>query len=86
MRGSKQTIPSPTDLIDWMNDEGLLDLEWDFPEDGDLYEAGLDPAALVDLVAALEEQYGIEVTPEEFKKQKVNTPAKMAKLVASKMG
>ena len=86
MRVSKEMIPTPTDLIDWMNDEGLLDLEWDFPEDGDLYEAGLEPAVVVDLVAALEEKYGIEMTPEEFKKQKINTPAKMAKMIASKMG
>ncbi len=86
MRGTKQmTSPNPTELIDWMNDEGLLELDWDFPENGDLYKAGLDDAAVVDLVAAIEDQYGIELSPEEFKKQKANTPAKLAKLIASKL-
>ena len=37
MDSSKHLSPSPTELIDWLNAEGLLDLEWDFPEDGDLF-------------------------------------------------
>lgn len=83
---SKHLSPGPTDLIDWMNAEGLLDLDWDFPEDGDLYEAGLDSNGLVNLAAAIEDEYRIELQPEELAAAKANTPKKLAKLIASRLG
>ena len=42
MELTKRTTPSPTELIDWLNAEGLLELDWDFPDDGDLFVVGLD--------------------------------------------
>lgn len=85
MRSSKEKSPTPTDLIDWMNDEGLIELDWDFPVDGDLYEAGLDEAIEVDLIAALEEHYGVEFSPEDLKKGKGITPERLAKAIHSKL-
>ena len=37
MEVSKKNTPTPTELIDWLNDEGVMELDWDFPEDGDLF-------------------------------------------------
>jgi acyl carrier protein len=82
---SKNLSPDPTDLIDWINAEGLLDLDWDFPEDGDLYQAGLDSTGLVNLAAAVEDEYRIELQPEELIAAKINTPKKLAKLIAAKL-
>lgn len=81
---SKNLSPSPTDLIDWMNDENLLDLDWDFPEDGDLIEAGLDSTGVAHLVAALEDEYGVEIAPEEIADVKPLTPASLALLISSR--
>ena len=50
MRVAKKKSMSPTELIDWLNDEGVIDLDWDFPEDGDLIEAGLDSAVVLKLI------------------------------------
>lgn len=85
MNGSNSISPSPTDLIDWMNDEGLLELDWDFPENGDLRSEGLD-AVTADLLAAIEDQYGVEILPKELKAEKSMTPAVLAGLIAAKQG
>ena len=49
---SKNLSPTPTELIDWMNAEGILDLDWDFPDDGNLFEAGLDETVATQLAEA----------------------------------
>ena len=63
MEVSKKNSPTPTEVIDWLNDEGVLELDWDFPEDGDLFEAGLDSMAVMQLVVAVEDRFGIELGP-----------------------
>lgn len=68
-----------------MNDEGLLELDWDFPENGDLRSEGLD-AVTADLLAAIEDQYGVEILPKELKAEKSMTPAVLAGLIAAKQG
>ena len=55
MRATKNKAPNPTELIDWLNDEGLVELDWDFPEEGDLIAAGLDSMAVMQLVVAVED-------------------------------
>jgi acyl carrier protein len=77
--------PTPTELIDWLNAEGLLDLEWDFPEDGDLFSVGLDSMAVMQMVVAVEDEYGVELTPEDLTKETLASPASLAKLIGRKM-
>jgi len=81
---SKNLSLNPTDLIDWMNGEGLLELDWDFPEDGDLFEAGLDETVIAQLVIAVEDEYGVELAPEELTRENLATPTTLAKLISSK--
>ena len=84
MDSSKQMSPDPTDLIDWLNGEGLLELDWDFPEDGDLFAAGLDSMAVMQLVVAVEDEYGVELGPDDLTRANLATPVTLAKLIASK--
>lgn len=77
--------PTPTELIDWLNAEGLLELDWDFPEDGDLFAAGLDSMAVMQMVVAVEDEYGVELTPDDLNKKAISTPSALAELIASKM-
>jgi acyl carrier protein len=85
MELSKHLSPGPTDLIDWLNAEGLLELDWDFPEDGDLFAAGLDSlAVLQQVIAAVEEQYGIELAPADQTRANLATPQTLAALIAAK--
>ena len=84
MESSKNLSPNPTELIDWLNGEGLLDLDWDFPEDGDLFAAGLDSMAVMQLVVAVEDEYGVELTPDDLTRANLATPITLAKLIAEK--
>jgi acyl carrier protein len=84
MDSSKHLSLNPTDLIDWLNGEGLLELDWDFPEDGDLFEAGLDSMGIMQLVSAVEDEYGVELEPGDLTPANLGTPAALAKLIASK--
>jgi acyl carrier protein len=84
MEVSKKNTLTPTELIDWLNDEGVMELDWDFPEDGDLFAAGLDSMAVMQLVVAVEDRFGIELGPEELTKANLATPTTLAALIASK--
>ena len=76
--------PSPTELIDWLNDEGVLELDWDFPEDGDLFAAGLDSMAVMQLVVAVEDRFEVELGPDDLTKANLATPTTLAALIAAK--
>lgn len=84
MESSKNLSPNPTELIDWLNAEGLLELDWDFPEDGDLFSAGLDSMAVMQLVVAVEDEYGVELGPDDLTRANLATPITLAALIASK--
>jgi len=77
--------PTPTELIDWLNDEGVMELDWDFPEDGDLVAAGLDSMAVMQLVVAVEDRYEIELQPEELSKENLATPTTLAALIGKRI-
>ena len=85
MEVSKKNSPTPTELIDWLNDEGVLELEWDFPVDGDLFTAGLDSMAVMQLVVAVEDRYGVELGPEDLSRANLATPVTLAALIAVKI-
>ena len=84
MEVSKKNSPTPTELIDWLSDEGVLELEWDFPVDGDLFTAGLDSMAVMQLVVAVEDRYGVELGPEDLTRANLATPVTLAALIAMK--
>jgi acyl carrier protein len=85
MEVSKKKTPNPTELIDWLNDEGVLELDWDFPEDGDLFAAGLDSMAVVQLLVAVEDRFGIELGPPDLTRDNLATPTTLAALIAAKV-
>lgn len=82
---NKKKAPTPVELIDYLNDEGVLELEWDFPEDGDLFAAGLDSMAVMQLVTAIEDRFGVELGPEDLTKENLSTPTTLAALITVKI-
>ena len=81
----KQKPPTTTELIDWLNDEGVMELDWDFPEDGDLFAAGLDSMAVMQLVVAVEDRYHVELGPEDLTKDNLATPVTLVALIAARI-
>ena len=82
MEVTNKNSPTPVELIDWLNDEGVIDLDWDFPEDGNLFEAGLDSLAIARFVAAVEDRFGIELIGEDLSRENLATPTTLAALIA----
>lgn len=82
---NKKNSPTPVELIDWLNDEGVLELDWDFPEDGSLFEAGLDSMAVMQLVVAIEDRFGVELGPDDLTKANLATPTSLAALISAKI-
>jgi acyl carrier protein len=85
MEVTNKKSPTPVELIDWLNDEGVIDLDWDFPEDGDLFEAGLDSLATVRLVAAVEDRFEFELVAEDLTRANLATPTTLAALIAARL-
>ncbi|MES2995994.1 MAG: acyl carrier protein [Verrucomicrobiota bacterium] len=83
-RMAQISTPDSTELIDWLHSEGLLELDWDFPADGNLFEVGMDSMAVMQIVVAVEDHYGVELIPEDLSKENIETPEKLAALIASK--
>ena len=85
MRVSNKKSLTPTELIDWLNDEGVIELDWDFPEDGDLAEAGLDSTAVVQLVAAIHDRFDLELEPKDLTRENLATPTSLAAFIADRL-
>ena len=85
MRVAKKKSLTPTELIDWLNDEGVIDLDWDFPEDGDLIEAGLDSAVVLKLIIAIHDQFEIELEPANLTREHLATPTSLAAFIADRI-
>ncbi len=75
---------TPEAVIDWLNDEGMVELAETFPADGDLFAAGLDSMAVMQLVVAAEEKFGVIIGPEDITKANLATPRAMAQLLDRK--
>ncbi len=84
MAVTNKNSPTPTELIDWLNDEGVLELDWDFPLDGDLVAAGLDSLAIARLVAAVEDRFEVELGVDDLTRAHLATPTTLAALVAAR--
>jgi acyl carrier protein len=84
MEASKHLSPTPTELIDWLSHEGIVELDWDFPEDGDLPASGLDSMAVMRLVVAIEDEYGVELDPDDLTRANLATPRALAELITAR--
>ncbi len=77
--------PTPSEISAWLAREGIVGTGPHFPEDGDLFAAGLDSMAVMQLVVAAEEAWRIVLTPEDLTRDHLESPRTLAALFASKM-
>ena len=64
--------------------ERLLDTRADFDADSNLYEAGLDSMALMQLLILLEREYGVVLPDSELTHQNFGTTRQLAKLIQAR--
>lgn len=84
MSGKAKERPVAEMVIAWLRDEGIVELEEDFPETGDLFAAGLDSMAVMQLVVAAEDRFGAILGPADLAKERLATPAALAALLEEK--
>jgi acyl carrier protein len=75
---------TPQEVIDWLNEEGMVELDPGFSADGDLFSAGLDSMAVMQMVVAAEEKFGVVLGPEDMTRTNLSTPQSLATLISEK--
>ena len=75
---------SAHEVLAWLNAEQLLELDDGFSEKGDLFAAGLDSMAVMQLVVLAEEKYGVVLGPADINRENLSTPIALAELINRK--
>jgi acyl carrier protein len=73
--------PTADEVMAMLREEGLVELAADFPPDGDLFAAGLDSMAVMQLIVVAEERFGAVIGPADAGRENLGTPAALAALI-----
>ena len=76
-----RSAPSVEDVVAMMREEGIADLPAGFPAAGDLFAAGMDSMAVMQLIVVAEERFGAVIGPEDAGRENLGTPADLAALI-----
>lgn len=72
-------------VIEWLRGEEILPLDEGFPADGDLFLAGLDSMAVMQLVVAAEERFGVALQASDLSKENLGTAESLASLIQKRL-
>ena len=79
-----KTAATPEELIELMREEGLADLPADFGAGDDLFAAGLDSMAVMQLIVILEERYGVALGAADASREALGTAERLAATLAAR--
>lgn len=68
-------------VIEWLGSEEILMLEEGFSVRDDLFLAGLDSMAVMQLVVAAEERFGVQLQAADLTKENLGTAESLAALI-----
>jgi acyl carrier protein len=74
-------MPTADQVVAMLREEGIADLEEGFAADGNLFEAGMDSMAVMQLIVVVEERFGAVIGPEDAGRENLETPAALARLI-----
>jgi len=77
--------PTAEEVIAMLREEGIADLPAGFPAEGDLFAAGIDSMAVMQLIVVVEERFGAVIGPEDAGKENLGTPEGLAGLIGRRM-
>ena len=83
--GRMNQAPTADEVMAMLRDEGLVELALDFAADGDLFAAGMDSMAVMQLIVVAEERFGAVIGPEDVGRENLGTPAALADLIGRKL-
>jgi acyl carrier protein len=70
--------PNPETIIQLINDRAILESDAELEPHTDLFTAGLDSMALMQLILHLEAGLGIKVSPADIRRENFRTPQNLA--------
>ncbi len=78
-------MSGPVDeVIAMLREEGLVELSGDAGPDTDLFEAGLDSMAVMQLIVVIEERFGVALGAADASQEVLGTPARLAATISSR--
>lgn len=71
-------------VMEMLREEQILELPADFGVGSDLFEAGLDSMAVMQLIVVIEERYGVALGVADVSQEDLGTPTRMAATINAK--
>lgn len=72
-------------VIAMLREEELVELAGDFPADGDLFAAGLDSMAVMQMIVIIEERFGARLGPQDVGREQLATPEAVAATIRARL-
>ncbi len=72
------------EVIAMLREEELVELPADCGADADLFEAGLDSMAVMQLIVVVEERFGVALGAADASKEALGTPSRLAATIRAK--
>jgi acyl carrier protein len=79
-----KVVCEPADVVVMLREEGILELAEDCGVETDLFEAGLDSMAVMQLIVVIEERYGVALGVADASREALGSPTRMAATINSK--
>lgn len=83
--GGMMQEPTAEMVVAMLREEGIADVAMDFDANGNLFDAGMDSMAVMQLIVVVEERFGAVISPADAGRENLETPAALARLIGSKM-
>lgn len=74
----------PEGVLEMLREEGILELPSDCGVEVDLFEAGLDSMAVMQLIVVIEERFGVALGVGDASREALGTPTSMAVTINTK--
>ncbi len=74
----------PEDVLQMLGEEGLMELPPEADAETDLFEAGLDSMAVMQLIVIIEERWGVQLGAADVGHETLGTAARMAATINSR--
>ena len=74
----------PEEVLKMLREEGILELPEDCGVEVDLFEAGMDSMAVMQLIVIIEERYGVALGVADASHEALGTPVRMAATINAK--
>ncbi|MEM1083063.1 MAG: acyl carrier protein [Verrucomicrobiota bacterium] len=68
----------PESVVAMLREEAIVELPTEFDENTDLFSAGMDSMAVMQLIVVIEERFGVALGAAEASREALGTPARMA--------